>query len=340
LAMSNPTSLKVVVPMAGLGTRLRPHTWSKPKQLVAVAGKTVLDHVLNTLCTLPDPNNIELVAIVGYLGDQIEEYIRKNYPDLKAHFVVQENPMGQSHAIKLAENYLEGPMLMVFADTLIMTDMSFLGGETADAVAWVKPVEDPRRFGVAKVGADGWVEKMVEKPQDRSNNLALVGVYYFKDARNLVAAIDDQMARRIQLKGEYYLVDAINILLERGAKMRTEQVDIWLDAGTPEALLETNRYLLAHGEDNSQEYNLCQNSVIYPPVFIHPTAQIEGSIIGPNVSLGAECNIQNSIIRDSIVEDEATTNGIILENSLIGRRASLRRRAGTINAGDNTEVVL
>lgn len=338
--MNNPTSLKVVVPMAGLGTRLRPHTWSKPKQLVAVAGKTVLDHVLNTLCTLPDPSDIELIAIVGYLGDQIEEHIRKNYPDLKAHFVVQENPMGQSHAIKLAEEYLEGPMLMVFADTLIMTDMRFLGSETADSVAWVKPVEDPRRFGVAKVGADGWVEKMVEKPQDRSNNLAVVGVYYFRDSKELISAIDDQMARDIQLKGEYYLVDAINILLERGAKMRTEQVDVWLDAGTPEALLETNRYLLAHGEDNSHDYTLCQNSVIYPPVFIHSTAHIEGSIIGPNVSLGADCKIQNSIIRDSIIEDEAETNGIILEDSLIGRRAALRRRAGTINAGDNTEVVL
>jgi len=338
--MSQAVPLKIVIPMAGLGTRLRPHTWSKPKQLVAVAGKTVFDHVLNTLSTLPDPQNIELIAIVGYLGDQIEEHIRKHYPDLKTHIVVQENPRGQSHAIKLAEEYLHGPMLMVFADTLIMADMSFLADETADAVAWVKPVEDPRRFGVAGVGNDGWVDRLVEKPKDMSNNLAVVGVYYFKEGEELISAIDEQVERDIQLKGEFYLVDAINIMLQRGAKMRTEKVDIWLDAGTPEALLETNRYLLANGQDNSQEIELCQNVVVYPPVFVHPTARVEGSIIGPNVSIGADCQIRHSIISDSILEDEAQVDGIILQDSLIGRNAKLRRRAGMVNAGDNSEVVL
>jgi len=338
--MSQSAPLKIVIPMAGLGTRLRPHTWSKPKQLVAVAGKTVLDHVLNSLCTLPDPNNIELIAIVGYLGDQIEEHIQKHYPDLKTHIVVQENPRGQSHALKLAEEYLHGPMLMVFADTVIVTDMSFLAQEQADAVAWVKPVEDPRRFGVASLGQDGWVERMVEKPKDMSNNLAVVGVYYFKEGEDVVAAIDEQMERDIQLKGEFYLADAINIMLERGARMRTEKVDTWLDAGTPEALLETNRYLLANGQDNSKEIALCQNVVVYPPVFIHPTARIDGSIIGPNVSIGADCEIRHSIIAESILEDEAQVDGIILEDSLIGRNAKLRRRAGMVNAGDNSEVVL
>ena len=149
--------LKVVIPMAGLGTRLRPQTWSKPKQLVSVAGKAVLDHVLDTLSSLQSPQDIELINIVGYLGDQINEHVRNHYPDLEAHFVLQEDPKGQSHAIKLAEKYLSGPMLMVFADTLIKTDLSFLKEESADAVIWVKPVEDPRRFGVAELGAR-WVD--------------------------------------------------------------------------------------------------------------------------------------------------------------------------------------
>jgi len=159
------STIKVVIPMAGLGTRLRPHTWSKPKQLVSVAGKTVLDHLIDTFASLPTSLDIELIAIVGYLGEQIEDHIRYNYPGVKSHFVVQENPAGQSHAIKLAEQYLSGPMLVVFADTLIETDLSSLENETAQAVTWVHPVPDPRRFGVTELGENGWVKRLIEKPQ-------------------------------------------------------------------------------------------------------------------------------------------------------------------------------
>jgi glucose-1-phosphate thymidylyltransferase len=332
------TTLKVVIPMAGLGTRLRPHTWSKPKQLVSVAGKAVLDHVLESLGSLPDPADIELINIVGYLGDQIENHIREHYPQVVTHTVLQEDPRGQSHAIQLAGEYLSGPMLMVFADTLIETDLSFLADETAQAVAWVKPVPDPRRFGVAEVNPDGWVTRLIEKPQDMHNNLAVVGFYYFAEARDLLSAIEEQMRRGMQLKGEYFLVDAVNIMLERGLQMRTHQVDVWLDAGTPEALLETNRYLLENSADNSAQASQRPGLVIVPPVFIHPTAQVTESIVGPYVSLGAGCKVARSIIRDSILEDEAETNQIILEGSLVGRRALLHRRASAINAGDNTEV--
>lgn len=335
--MTNP-SLKVVIPMAGLGTRLRPQTWSKPKQLVSVAGKTVLDHVLETLSTLPDPENIELVNIVGYLGEQIEEHVRTNYPDLISHFILQENPKGQSHAIKLAEDFLEGPMLVVFADTLIETNLSFLENESADAVAWVKPVPDPRRFGVAVISEDGLVQRLIEKPEDMSNNLAIVGFYYFKNSKMLLSAIDEQILRGMQLKGEFYLADAVNIMLEMGMQMRTQKVSVWLDAGTPDALLETNRYLLENGQDNSDEALQREGSVIIPPVFVHPTAVVRGSIIGPDVSLGAGCMVEQSIIRDSILEEEAETVGVILEKSLLGRRARLKRRAGFINVGDNTEI--
>jgi glucose-1-phosphate thymidylyltransferase len=333
-------SIQVVIPMAGLGTRLRPHTWSKPKQLVSLAGKTVIDHVLDSLATLPRRENIELINIVGYLGEQIEAHIRAHYPQLRAHYVIQENPRGQSHALKLAGKYLHGPMLMVFADTLIKTDLSFLEQETAEAVAWVKPVPDPRRFGVAVVGENGYVTRLIEKPQDKQNNLAVVGFYYFKNSEDLLSAIDIQMERNLQLKGEYFLADAINIMLERGLKMRIEKVDVWLDAGTPEALLETNRFLLEHGQDNSAEAMKREGVVVIPPVFVHPTAQITGSIIGPNVSVDAGCRVVRSIIRDSILEEEAQITSVILESSLVGRRAVLRRRAGIVNAGDNTEVTL
>jgi glucose-1-phosphate thymidylyltransferase len=332
--------LKVVIPMAGLGTRLRPHTWSKPKQLISVAGKAVLDHVLDTLSTLPDPGNIELVNIVGYLGDQIEAYINENYPKVTSYYVTQENPLGQSHAIYLARQYLSGPMLMVFADTLIETDLSFLAGESAEAVTWVKPVPDPRRFGVAQVGEGGWVKRLIEKPQSMDINLAVVGFYYFQSAEALLSAIEEQMQRDLQLKGEFFLADAVNIMLERGLRMRAEIVDTWLDAGTSETLLETNRYLLENGRSNCTETDCPAGNVIISPAFIHPSAQVSHSIIGPHVSIGASCSVQNSILRNSILEDEAQVDGAILEGSLIGRRAQIHRRAATVNAGDQTMVTL
>jgi len=332
--------MKIVIPMAGLGTRLRPHTWSKPKQLISVAGKAVLDHVLDTFSSLPEAEDVELVNIVGYLGDQIEEYITEHYPDLKASYVVQENPRGQSHAIYLARKFLSGPMLMVFADTLIETNLSFLENEQADAVAWVKPVPDPRRFGVAVLGNDGWVTHLIEKPETMDNNLVVVGFYYFRRAEDLLSAIEEQMERDIKLKGEYFLADAVNIMLERGLKMRTEIVDVWLDAGTSKALLETNRYLLDHSHNSDDRDAQLDSVVTIPPVFIHPTAKVVNSVIGPHVSIGERCQVESSILRDTILEEEAQVTDVILEGSLIGRRAQISRRAGVINAGDQTVVVL
>ncbi len=334
------STLKVVIPMAGLGTRLRPQTWSKPKQLISLAGKTVIDHVLDTLAFLPQDWDYELINIVGYLGEQIEDYIGEHYPDLKSHYIVQDNPIGQSHAVVLAREVIQGPTMVLFADTLIKADMCYIADTNTDAVAWVKPVPDPRRFGVAELGRDGRVHRLVEKPQDMSNNLALVGGYFFRDGEALIGALEQQIQQNLQLKGEFYLVDGINLMLEKGLKMRVCQVETWLDAGTPEALLETNRFLLEHGKDNPHDYFHRTGSVFIPPVFIHPSAKVNESIIGPNVSLGASCVVQSSIIRDSILEDEAHITGVVMENSLVGRSARLRRRPGTINAGDNSEVTI
>jgi glucose-1-phosphate thymidylyltransferase len=333
-------SIKIVIPMAGLGTRLRPHTWSKPKQLVSVAGKTVLDHVLDMLSTLPRSQDVELINIVGYLGDQIEDHMRRSHPNIKSHFVVQEDPRGQSHAIYLAREYLTGPMMVVFADTLIETDLSNLANEAKDAIAWVKPVPDPRRFGVAILDQDEQVTQLIEKPTEIDNNLAVVGFYYFRSAENLLSAIEEQMERDVQLKGEYFLADAINIMLEKGLKMRPEKIDVWLDAGTPEALLETNRYLLENGHNNNQDLPARSGVVINPPVFVHPTAELENSVIGPYASIGPGAQVSSSIIRDSILEEGAKVQDVSLENSLIGRSTQIIRRPGSVNAGDNTIVSL
>jgi glucose-1-phosphate thymidylyltransferase len=333
-------SVKIVIPMAGLGTRLRPHTWSKPKQLVSVAGKAMLGHVMDTFDSLPEALDVEFIFIVGYLGGRMRPFMDEHYPHRKVNYVVQENPKGQSHAIYMAKDYLSGPMLMVFADTLIETDLSFLAEEAAEAVAWVRPVEDPRRFGVAEVDDEGRVRRLIEKPDSMENDLAVVGFYYFQDSAALLGAIEEQMRRDVQLKGEYFLADAVNIMLEGGLHMRTEKVETWLDAGTPEALLETNRYLLNNGRGNTESAARREGIVVIQPVFIHPEAEVESSVIGPYASLGAGCRVERSVVRDSIVEDGAQIRGAVLERSLLGERAIVQGRTSIINAGDDAEMTL
>jgi glucose-1-phosphate thymidylyltransferase len=334
------SSLKIVIPMAGYGTRLRPHTWSRPKQLLRLADKMVIDHVLDTFTSLPNLNQCEFIFIVGYLGNKIEEYMYQVHPELDVRYVQQSEMRGQSHAISLAKDFLDGPMMMLYGDTLIKTDFSFVPTEKAPAVAWVKAVPDPRRFGVACVGQDQWVTHLVEKPQTMDNNLVLVGCYYFKDSAGLLAAIQEQMQRNISLNGEFFLADAINVMLEHGLKMRVEMVDTWLDAGVPEDVLTTNRYLLDHGHSSIPEIQEHKNVVILPPVFIHPTALIENSVIGPHTSIGVECKIHSCIIRDSIVDDLSEVSNVVMEHSLIGRETRIHRQAGIMNLGDRTELNL
>jgi len=326
--------MKIVIPMAGFGTRMRPHTWSKPKPLISVAGKPIVGHVLDMFSTLPDID--EIVFIVGYLGEQIEEYVSEVYPELSARYVVQEEMLGQSHAIWLAREGLEGPMCMVFVDTLLEVDLNILPSEKAGAVTWVKEVEDPRRFGVTEVGEDGWVRRLVEKPDDMSNNLALAGFYYFEKAEDLITAIEKQMEQGDQLGGEFYLADAINIMLEDGLKMRVETVQVWKDCGKPDALLETNRYLLDNGRDNTTEVQLRDGTLIIPPVFIHPSAEISQASIGPHVSVGSGCVIRRSVIQDSIIENDTTIENALLSESLIGRGARISGRFKTLNIGDTS----
>ncbi|HHH81457.1 MAG TPA: nucleotidyltransferase [Chloroflexi bacterium] len=328
--------MKIVVPMAGLGTRLRPHTWSKPKPLVSVAGKPVLGHVMDMLDSLPTLE--EAVLIVGYLGQQIRDYMENTYPQLQTRYVVQEEMLGQSHAIWLAREGLTGPMCMVFVDTIVEADLSGLATEQADAVAWVKEVDDPRRFGVVHLAEDGYVQRLVEKPQDIQHNLAVVGLYYFKQAERLIQAIEAQMDQGTQLGGEYYLADAINIMLEDGLRMRVESVDVWQDCGKPEALLETNRYLLSHGRDNSAEAQLREGVTVLPPVYIAADARVTNSEIGPYTSIGPGCAIHDSTIRDSIIEAGSQIESSYLAGSLIGRNARVAGCRNRLNIGDDCVI--
>lgn len=339
-------TLTIVIPMAGWGTRMRPHTWSKPKPLVAVAGRTALDYLLGMFASVPDPGRVVYVFILGpYLGEvQIPRYMAEHYPELRVNFVTQGEMKGQSHALYLARKFLSGPLISCFSDTFIETDFSVVANERADGLVWVKAVPDPRRFGVAEMNADGWITRLVEKPQTLENNLALVGCYYFRRGDDLMSAIEEQMQRNVQLKNEFFLADAVNIMLERKGLFHPQRVETWLDTGTIEATLETNRYLLDR-LGRSHEGPAARPGVeIRPPVYLDPSAEIEDSIIGPHVSLGPGCRVSGSRIEESIVDAGCTVSGVWLKDSLLGTRAVVNgpgpSEAITLNIGDDSQVRL
>lgn len=331
-------SLKILILMAGFGTRMRPHTWSRPKALMSAAGSTILGHMLQMLKAIPNSENIELVYVVGYLGDSVRRYVQSEYPQVTAHFIEQKELLGQSHALAQAHQFLNGPVIVILGDAIFETDFSQINNENIDAIAWVKAVEDPRRFGVAQLNNEGLVTQLIEKPSDISNNLAVVGMYYFKSGEDLLAAIDEQMQKGITLKKEFYLADAIDIMLKKGLRMRTQTVDEWLDAGLPETVLETNRKLLDKGRDNSKEVSQRAGVTVKPPVHVHSSATVENSTIGPYASIGAGCVVRNSTIEDSILESNVTVENSTLHASLLGERSRVAGVSGSVNVGDDSQV--
>lgn len=324
--------MRIVIPLAGFGTRLRPHTFSKPKPLMYVAGKPVLAHILDELVAL-DPEQV--VFIVGYLGDQIEEYVREHYA-FDAQFVEQRQLLGQAHALHLAREHISGPTVIIFVDTIAKTDLSVIERSQADGIAFVKEVVDPRRFGVVVV-EDGQVRRFIEKPDTDEHRLAVIGLYYIRDGDHLMHHVERLITSGRRTKGEYYLVDALQLMVDDGARFEVEEVDVWQDCGTPEAVLETNRYLLGHGHSNAADV-VAEDSVIVPPAYVAPSARIRRSVIGPNVTIAGDCVVENAIVEDSIVDEESTLVDTILDGSIVAPRVTIRGARQQMNIGDTSAV--
>ena len=337
--------MKVIILLAGYGTRMRPHTWSRPKALMKVAGNTVIGHLLDLM---RDILTEEVVFVVGYKGDQIQEWIERHYPDLNTHFVTQENALGQAHAVALCRDFLEkdGEVVVAFGDGIIKAnyaDFVKVAGDSADAVFTFKEIDDPRSFGVIIENADGFVEQFVEKPETADNRNCAVGINWFRSSVQLLDAIDTIIRDDRKTKGEFYMADAYQVLLERNAKIRTMPVDYWLDAGKPDHILETNQQLLSFGKGataDALERSYGEGFTVIPPVYIHESADIEGSVIGPYVHVDRDAVIRGCIIRDSIIDPGAVVRDCILDHALIGVEATVAGSRKRMFVGDKSLVDL
>ncbi len=323
--------MDVILPVAGFGTRLRPHTWSKPKPLVPVAGKPMLEHVLDRVMVA---NPDKLVFITGYLGDQIEDWARATY-DVELAFVNQPEMLGQTDAILRTRDLVKDDALILFPDMLFETDFSGMRDSGVDGIAFTKEVEDPSAYGIAVLDESGQVTKLIEKPSDPVSRLAVIGIYYLRNAANLFDAMDRQIEQGKMLKGEYFLADAIQIMLDDGKTFVTRDVPVWEDCGNPDALLQTNRYLLDNG--SATDTTVTGGAVIQPS-FVHPDADISGSVVGPYASISAGATLRGCVVTDSIVSEGATVEGVVIDHSVVGAKAEVTGTPRQIDIGDNSKV--
>lgn len=328
--------MKAIIPVAGAGTTLRPHTHTLPKPLIPVAGKPILGYIVDSLMAA---GITEYVFVIGYLGSKIRTYIQENYQDkIQFTFIRQETRQGIGHALWICRESLDlnEPILIAFGDAIIDADLPELIARPGNLVC-VQQVGDPRKFGVAQVGELGTVETLIEKPRIPKSNLALVGLYKIDSTALLFQSIEYLINQKIRTLGEFQLTDALVRMIEEGAAIHTFPVKNWFDCGTKDSLLETNRILLDRKEGTSTLPQFV-GSVIVPPVSIAPNCTIEHSIIGPYVAIAEHSVIRNSIIQDSILGAYSTLESIILRSSIVGNDSSLKGRSHGVSIGDNTDI--
>lgn len=319
---------KAVIPAAGEGRRLKPHTHTTPKVLLQVAGKPIIGHLMDRLL---QAGPTEVIVVVGSQGDQIQEYLESNYK-VPFKFIEQKNPKGLGDAVSRVANYFKNePVLIILGDTILDLNINDLIGK--ENLIGVKPVENPKRFGVIEQ-RNGYISKIVEKPSEPMSNLAIVGIYYFTDASSLFHSLQKIIREDRRTRGEFQLSDALQELIDEGLKIKAYPVEYWLDCGTTEALISTNRYLL----QNTHRFKPREKCVIIPPVYIDDTANIENSVIGPFVSISEEVEIKNSVIKDSIINRSAFVENALLEGSILGENAIVRQRAQRLNLGGFSEM--
>lgn len=328
--------MKVIIPVAGIGSKLRPHTHTQPKALVPVAGKAILAHIVDNLIEVGVQ---EFIFIIGYLGDKIESFIRERYPNLEIQFVVQEPREGIGHAVWLAKNHIRvnDELLIVLGDTIFDINLNCIIKQPYSSLG-AKKVDDPRNFGIVELDDAGYIKRVIEKPNVPISNLALVGIYKIKEAKQLMDILDSNIKNNIRTQNEFQLTDALMEMIKQGTKITTFPVENWYDCGSKTSLLETNAVLLKRLSPHQKQDYTFPNTIIIPPVSIADDCKISNSIIGPNVSIGENTIINYSILQDAIIGSFSQLEHAVLKQSIIGSDASLRGLNQSLNIGDNTEI--
>ena len=327
--------MKAIIPVAGAGAKLRPHTYTQPKALIPIAGKTILSFIVDQL---KEAGITEFIFIVGYLGEKIQDYVNTTYPNLTTHFVYQNDRLGTAHAIELTKAIVGNDEVFIsLGDTICEFDIKEIM-DSPFSMLGVKKVDDPRQFGVVEMNEDYLVEHAVEKPAIPKSNKALVGLYKIKESALLFECFQQLFTDDIKSNGEYNLTDAIDCMIKKGVQFKGFKVKHWYDCGKKENLLEANAVLLNKTGGLVVTPETYPNSIIIAPVSIAEGCVIENSIIGPHVTIGNNTTIKSSVVKESIIGSYTTLDEVVLDNSLIGSDAAVKGLSRTLNIGDNTEI--
>lgn len=329
--------MKAIIPVAGAGTKLRPHTYTQPKALIPLAGKTILSIIIDQL---KEGGITEFIFIIGYLGEKIKDYVQTKYPTLQAHFITQNDRQGTGHAIEITKEIVGADeVIIVLGDTIAEYNLAEMI-EAPHSIIAIKKVDDPRNFGVAEVDEAGMITKLVEKPAIPKSNMALVGVYKIKESGILFECLTTIQDRKMRSYDDFNLTDALDCMLQHGVAFTALKVENWYDCGQKETLIASNAILLKKFGNNMASTCIQNNTIIIPPVSIGEGCIIKNSVIGPNVSIGDNTVINHAIIKDSIIGAYSNLYEIVLNNSLIGSDAEVKGVSRNLNIGDNTAIDL